>query len=164
MALYTRRQVQEVKKIEKTLWTRPISLSCFLPSLAQFYFALEVYSALDWVFISEKWISLLHAPFFVLSPPQYHLIPTKMAATAHCDQQVTFRGEVLTLAALQAPTTHFHGGLEAARPAEGRPNDCCTVLGIFQVGWELCRGNKMSESQGAEQCWPLIRRPWANIK
>lgn len=48
---------------------------------------------------------------------------------------------------------------EAARPAAGRPNDCCTISASSRQAEALQRQTRwVGPLQGAEQCWPLIRK------
>lgn len=77
---------------------------------------------LPWV---ESRLSLgMNFPFptpfsFELSQLQSHLMSKPRWQSWPTYQQVAFRGEVLTLAALQAPATHFHGGLKQQGQQQG---------------------------------------------
>ena len=123
-------------------------------------FTLEVYSCpwMTYPYLWE-WISPSPYPFLCAVPaPVPSDTQTKMAATAHIPAGYF---------PWWGPDTGCPPGTnhalpwrpEAARPAAGRPNKCCTISASSRQAEALQRQTRlMGPLQGAEQCWPLIRK------
>lgn len=124
------------------------------------YFALEVYSC-PWLSYPYlwKWISPFACSFFCAVPtPVPFETQIKMAATAHVPAGYFPWWDPDT--GCSPGTNHaLPWRPEAARPAAGRPNDCCTISASSRLAEALQRQTRwVGPLQGAEQCWPLIRK------